>query len=49
MHHLNIYVILKTTGCGVISASEPRRWRMLNNYEFYQQILSVHEWNHSQA
>lgn len=26
-----IYVILKITDCGVISASVPRRWRMLNN------------------
>lgn len=47
--YLNIYVILKTTDCGVISASEPRRWKTLNNSEFYQQVLSVHEWSHSQA
>lgn len=47
--YLNIYVILKTTDSGVISASEPRRWKTLNNYEFYQQVLSVHEWSHSQA
>ena len=47
--YLNINVILKTTDCGVISASEPRRWKTLNNYEFYRQLLSVHEWGHSQA
>lgn len=47
--HLNIYVILKTTDCGVISVSESRRWKTLNNYEFYRQVLSVHEWSHSEA
>lgn len=36
--HLNIYVILKTTVCSVISVSEPRRWKKLNNREFYRQI-----------
>lgn len=47
--YLNIYVILKTTHCGVISASKPRRWKTPNNYEFYQQVLSAHEWSHSRA
>lgn len=42
--HLNIYVILKTTDCGVISVSELWGWKTLNNYESYRQVLSVHEW-----
>lgn len=46
---LNIHVVLKTTDCCVISASDPRRWKTLNNYEFYRRVLSVHEWSHSQA
>lgn len=46
---LNINAILKTTNCGVISTREPRRWKTQTNYEFYRQLLSVHEWSHSRA
>lgn len=46
---LNINAILKTTNCGVISTREPWRWKTQTNYEFYRQLLSVHEWSHSRA
>ena len=45
---LNINVTLKPTVCGVIFSREPRRWKTLTNYEFYRQLLSAHEWSHSQ-
>lgn len=46
--YLNINATLKPTVHGVIFSREPRRWKTLTNYEFYRQLLSVHEWNHSQ-
>lgn len=45
--YLHIYVILNTTDRGVISVSEPQRWRARNNREFYQQVLGIHERSHS--
>lgn len=48
--HSSIWIFmssLKQLTVASFPTSEPQRWRKPDNYEFYRQILSVHEWSHS--